>query len=112
MRKPKAQRKSRHKMWAELKQYVKAVILYEEKGILTRPAEDGTPWVHSVDREKYIHSFSPSQKLPNKEEGTYRSKYYWEILWRMVDIDASYRALREGFRAEMNPHEDEDDDDE
>lgn len=93
MKKTKVQRRSRHQMWKELRQFLKAVILYEEQGILTRPAEDKESLHYG--HEKYVFSWFPSPKVSPNKETTHRSRNFREILWRMSDIDGSYRATAE-----------------
>jgi hypothetical protein len=100
----KAQRKSRHKMWAELKQFIKAVILMEEKGELTRSAMDTEEWRTGKDRYILWHT---AKKISPDSIITERSKYYWELLWQMAEIDASYNANREFSKSIRGDDDDE-----
>jgi len=98
VRLPKVQRKSRHKMWSELRKFVKAVILYEEKGVLTPPATD-VDYHHS----SYVFDYSPSPRVGEK---SYRSEVYQEILWKMAEIDAN-RDSTHAFMDSVFPYEED-----
>ena len=74
MGKHNSQRKSRHKMWNELKKHIKAVIRYEEENVLLDYAVD-KDW---DGKRRYVYGYS---------KNSLRAEAFKEVLSHMSEID-------------------------